>query len=144
MFGIGDDFCLLMVFGIWFVYFSVYYFYVVYFVVGIDFNVQWLNVKLKFDIFFVCVFYFVFGIWYVFFIMMISIGYVCCVLVYGSVYVVYCGIVVVQYYYVFVFYVDIWFVVGFVKFYDLFCIGDQEWQSVENFVCIFIFQFVVY
>lgn len=117
MFGICNDFCVVMVFGVWFVYFGMYYFYVVDFVVIVYFNIQWLDVEFEFYVFFLCVFYFVVGIWYVFFIMMIGIGNVFCFLVYGCMYVVYCSVVIVKDYYVFVFYVDEWFVVGFIKVY---------------------------
>lgn len=60
VFRVGDDFCVVVVFCIWLVYFGVCYFYVVNFIVGIYFYVQWLDVKLEFNVFFVCVFYFVF------------------------------------------------------------------------------------
>lgn len=39
MFGICNDFCVVMVFGVWFVYFGMYYFYVVDFVVIVYFNI---------------------------------------------------------------------------------------------------------
>lgn len=76
--------------------------------------------------------------------MVIGVDYVCCILMDGGVYVVYCGVVIVEYYYVFVFYVDIGFIGGFIKVYDLFSVSDQEWQCVVNIWGVFVVQFIVY
>ncbi len=63
-----------------------------------------------------------------------------CALAYGSAYAVHCGIAAAQHHHAFAFHADIWFVAGFAKPHDLLRIGDQERQSVENPVRIFIFQ----
>lgn len=117
MFGICNDFRAATVFGVRFVYFGTYYFYVVDFVVIVYFNIQRLDVEFEFYVFFSRVFYFAAGIRYVFFITTIGIGNVFRFLAYGRTYVVYRSVVIVKDYYAFVFYVDERFVAGFIKVY---------------------------
>lgn len=66
--------------------------------------------------------------------MMVCISYVCCVLVNRGMYVVYGGIIIIEYDYFFVFYVDEVSCVFF-QFYYMVCVRDQEWQGFVYVRC---------
>lgn len=70
--------------------------------------------------------------------MMISVGDVICVVVQCGMYIVYCGVVVVQYYDVKFGGIDKWFFWQLFELYYLFSVGNEEWQCVINVWCIFI------
>lgn len=104
----------------------------------IQFKRYRLDVKFEVGFFFAGVFYFFFRVWYVSFITTISVGDVIRVVAQCGTYIVYRGVVVVQYYDVKFGGIDKRFFRQFFEFYYLFSVGNEERQRVINVRRIFI------